>query len=149
MTTKILYLLLFLCLIGCQTKKKQIEETTTCCVHSIESDALHKQVSQGNIKAYETVKQLYKQKGESYEVLFYSMMMANKYHYAPAYMDVYLCLWHAFNDDDKNTAIYDLSRFDAKSRQMAMFYLQEAAKRGNQQAKNVLIKQYISTLPHD
>ncbi|MTK53910.1 hypothetical protein [Paludibacter sp.] len=143
MTTRILYLLLFLCFIGCQPKKKQIVETTTCCVHSIESDALHKQITQGNIKAYELVKELYKQKGELYEVIFYSMMMANKYHYTQAYMDVYLCFWHAFNDDDKNAAIYDLSRFDPKSGQMAMFYLKEAAKRGNQQAKDILKKQYI------
>ena len=96
----------------------------------------------GDIKAYEAVKKLFAQKGESYEVLFYSMMMANRHHYKPAYFDVYICLWQAFNMG-KRVEIWDMTRFDPKTREMALYYLELSAKNGNSRAKEILLKQYL------
>lgn len=104
---------------------------------------LYRKTDCGDTLAYEKFKEEYSKESYFPILLPICLKMADKYHYRHAYWDAYLCLWHAFNDDDKNVAIYDLTRFDPDSRQMAIYYLGEAAKRGNQQAKDILIKQYI------
>jgi hypothetical protein len=61
------------------------------------------------------------------EVFFpWAMLMANRYDYAPAYYDVFWSLqdWSRTGDD-----IYSMTNMDAKTKKMALEYLDVAAER--------------------
>jgi hypothetical protein len=96
----------------------------------------------GNVEAYNRVKNLYKSHDIEREIMFYSIVMANRYHYEPAYLDIYMCLWQAFNGG-KKAEIWDMTRFDPKSRDFAVHYLQEAAKLGDNTAKTILANSFM------
>jgi len=97
---------------------------------------------EGNIDAYKRVRELYKSHGIEREAFFYCIVMANRYHYQSAYLDVYMCLWQAFNGG-KKAEIWDMTRFDPKSRDFAVHYLMEAAKLGNYTAKTILANNFM------
>jgi hypothetical protein len=108
----------------------------------IESQALKDSVLSGDVKAYNRLKILYTKqlRASEREIIFYSLFMANKYHYAPAYFDVYTCLWQAFNGG-KYAELWDMTHFDPKSKKMALYYLKQSAALGNKQAIYILNKQ--------
>jgi hypothetical protein len=101
----------------------------------------------GDTIMYQRVKQLYRDYHIEREVFFYSFIMANRYHYVPAYYDVYMCLWQAFNGG-KKAKLWDMTRFDPKSREMALRYLKMGAKRGNKDALRILIKYYTEPVEY-
>ena len=97
--------------------------------------------SSGNIDAYNRIKSYYKSKGVERETIFFSIVMANKYNYGPACFDVYNCLWQAFNGG-KEAEAWDMTRFDPKSREFALFYLKSGASLRNKACEEILLKQF-------
>jgi hypothetical protein len=144
MTKKIIYVTLLLFCLSCKNTPHNNQKIylTQCQLHDKYPEVFNKTLK-GDTLAYEELKIIMTKESYFPGIITDALHMADKYHYRQAYIDVYLCLWHAFNDGDPNAKIYDMTRFDPESRQMAIYYLGEAAHRGNQQAKDILIKQYI------
>ena len=67
--------------------------------HSLIRGDLSYNIKSGDIDAYNNLKKSYT--GNDFELLLYSMIMATKYKYTPAYFDVYLYLWKTFNFQQK------------------------------------------------
>lgn len=77
-----------------------------------------------------------------YKLLSFSLLVANKYDYEYAYINVYNSLFFLnqnikckinISDDE-----YSLDNLDAKTQKMAVEYLRMAANKGNTQAKEIL-----------
>lgn len=140
---KILFIILLMICWGCHKDSPKKIKILSYGYSILYNEDLYRKADHGDTLAYEKFKEEYSKDSYFPLLIPLCLKMADKYHYRQAYMDVYLCLWHAFNDDDIHAAIYDLTRFDPDSRQMAIYYLGEAAHKGNQQAKDILVKQYI------
>ncbi len=125
-----------------QVDNNSTSSITTCCIQPFADSIDQRKICRlGDIQAYKRMKELYKSKGVEREVIFYSIVMANRYNYPPAYFDIYMCLWKAFNGG-KKADLWDMTRFDIKSKEFAMFYLKKAVVSGNQQAREIIMKQY-------
>lgn len=105
--------------------------------HSLIRSDLSGKIKSGDIDAYNNLKKSYI--GNDFELLIYSMIMATKYKYTPAYFDVYLYLWKTFNFQQKND-LWNMTCFDIKTKKLAMYYLNKSAMSGNIQAANILKK---------
>lgn len=101
----------------------------------------HLVCNNGDVNAYNRIKEFYKEKKVEREMIFFSIVMANKYNYGPACFDVYNCLWQAFNGG-KEAEPWDMTRFDPKSREFALFYLKKGASLGNRFCKEILLMQF-------
>ncbi len=150
------YIIAFICLLamlGCSngqdnSDKSLLKESTGNFPYIFESEEVQKAIClHGDTIAYQKVKKLYRDYNIEREVFFYSFVMANRYHYLPAYYDVYVCLWQAFNGG-KHAMLWDMTRFDPKSREMALHYLKMGAKRGNKDALRVLIRYYTASVEY-
>jgi hypothetical protein len=140
----IIYIMMLLLCLSCKRHTSDSKKTflTQCQLYEKYPDIFNK-TGNGDTLAYEELKKIMTKESYFPGIITDALQMADTYHYRQAYMDVYLCLWHAFNDGDSNAKIYDMTRFDPESRKMAIYYLGEAAKRGNKEAEDILIKQYI------
>jgi hypothetical protein len=77
---------------------------------------------QGDTNAYKTLVLYYFSEGKSNEMLYYSMIMANKYDYSNAHYDVYQILIDIYDDS--------VSQIDSLTAYMAIKYLTNAALKG-------------------
>ena len=62
--------------------------------------------------------------GRDYDILYYSLIMANKYNYPPAYFNVYKGLTHS------NT-VQTLDDVDESTKNLALYYLTKGAEYGD------------------
>jgi hypothetical protein len=96
-------------------------------------------IKAGNIKDYTSLKTLYISEG-LYKFLPYAYLIANKYHYKEAYMDVYISLFDLgckqCSDEEKD--LWSLKNLDPDFQRMAKIYLQIAADSNIQQAKEII-----------
>jgi hypothetical protein len=76
----------------------------------------------GDTLAYNTLALYYFSEGKYNEMLYYSMIMANKFGYDNAYYDVYQILIDIYGDS--------ISQIDTLTAYMALSYLTTAAKKG-------------------
>ena len=75
----------------------------------------------------------------SYKLLPWSLLMANKYDYDEAYLDVYFSLYDLNSlGENKKVSDWSLDNLDKKTREMAIEYIEIAAKKGQKQAKEIL-----------
>ncbi|MCK9311586.1 MAG: hypothetical protein M0P26_04820 [Bacteroidales bacterium] len=72
------------------------------------------------------------------EFLFYSIIMANKYCYPPAFFNVYRCLTEIFEHNNKVGSI------DEKTKELALKYLKEGANLNEYNALNTLSTLYLN-----
>jgi len=86
-------------------------------VFSLQGDIL----SKGNINSYHKLEAVYRE-GYPSDILFWSMIMANKYNYPQAYEDVYYSIKLGYSLGD--SSIFEM---DNKTRAFALHYLQQAA----------------------
>lgn len=83
-------------------------------------------VLNGDVEAYYDLKISYYDRDYSQEILFYSILMANKYDYDQAYYDVFLNL--------TNIYYHNGWQIDDVTAELAMNYLFKAAEIGHRQA---------------
>jgi hypothetical protein len=95
-------------------------------------------VRRGDTNAYNKLYIAYLTHEEN--MLFWSLLMANKYDYTEAYFDVFCCLMNSYNCVE-----YKLDKMDDKSKKIALYYLRMAADKGHKQAIEV-IKDYFPNL---
>jgi TPR repeat protein len=120
-------LILIVFLFSC--KQKEIEIITVNSRTYLPIEELKNLVLEnGDTRAYDALCYAYDylQEDNEYEYLIYSMFMANKYNYPPAYLDVYNCLRCASETYGHN--------IDEKTKAMALEYLNRAADLGDHNA---------------
>ena len=125
-------------------KKKPINKqklASFCCPEFGDKKLFKNICEQGDTNSYKIAKAFYRKEGVEREVIFFSIVMANKYNNARACYDVYNCLWMAFNGG-KKAEQWDMTRFDPKSREFALFYLKRGASLGNKVCEDILLKQF-------
>jgi hypothetical protein len=74
----------------------------------------------------------------SYEILPFSIIMADKYHYAPAYEDAFTYIWY-----NSGAELYSLKGLDPKSKATILKYLKLSYKAGSQNAINIVDSLHI------
>lgn len=94
-------------------------------------------VVHGNTDDYYSLFLIYMDRN-SYDILPYSIIMADKYHYAQAYEDTYDCLW--LNSGAK---LYSLEGLDPQSKKMILKYLKLSYEAGNHHAKDIVDSLHI------
>lgn len=87
----------------------------------------------GSINDYCNLKKIFDKTVNPEEILYYSLIMANKYNYVPANYDVYKVLTDFF-------ARNNLGELDPETKQFAESYLEYGAKNGDSIAKVVYDK---------
>ena len=125
-------------------KKKPINEQKLayfCCPEFGDKKLFKNICEQGDTNSYKIAKAFFRKEGVEREVIFFSIVMANKYNNARACYDVYYCLWMAFNGG-KDAEQWDMTRFDPKSREFALFYLKRGASLRNKACEEILLKQF-------
>lgn len=136
----LIFLLVFV--FSCGEKKD-----ATPMVNTGSAEALkHKALVEGDTVAYNELSLDYMD--SPYEGFLYTaLLMANKYEYSLAYIDVYYCLTDLKNKRE-NT---ELDGLDERTRKLALEYLSEGAKRGNKECIQILGNHYIlgKYLPKD
>lgn len=94
----------------------------------------NKVMHQGDIEAYETLETAYLDHPTG-ELLPYAMIMANKYDYPKAYLDVYEILGNIYNcSENTDTYYFDLDCVNENVRKRALEYLEKAVDKGNKSA---------------
>ena len=95
-------------------------------------------ISKGDIRSYKRMKR-WAPKEFKLEVLWYAMTMANRYHYEPAYWDVYLYLWETFNYN-QDRELWDVSSFTPIIKDYALYHLRKSASFGDKKSIMILSK---------
>ena len=90
-------------------------------------------VKEGNTMAYDELSIAFLDEQYSDEFLIYAIIMANKYDYAQAYFDVFDCFIETFR--------LDIIKIDEQTASLAIAYLEKAAKKGHEQAQE-MVKEY-------
>lgn len=116
-------------------RRNKLEYTTLCVKSLIPSDISCK-IESGDTLAYEQLKKDY-YLDKNFELLLFSILMADRYNYKPAYYDVYNYLWQTFNYNQKRN-FWDLSQFDITTKKYALYHLKKSASFGNKQAISIL-----------
>ncbi len=98
-----------------------------------------REIKLGNIEIYNKLKKITSKSNSSFEILLFSVIMADKYQYKPAFYDVYIYLWKTFNYK-KTKELWDLSGFDSQTRSFALYHLKKSASFGDEHAKEILAK---------
>ncbi len=133
---------------GCKENKKQIsqDKTKNSIVDTLsESDPLSDVENlygkldsikyTGDTNSYNELSTAYFMANDLHALYYYSLLMANKYNYNRAYLDLYLALSEPFTGE----GFEDL---DSKTQKLALFYLLKSAELGNTNAKNVLEERF-------
>lgn len=98
---------------------------------------------QGNVTEYNKIQNEYTDANLfSDEFLRYALIMADKYHYSPAYMDVYWALYDKQNLSHNDTLL-TLDSLNIVERRMALKYLWKAKMNGDFQSMQILGKYYL------
>ena len=110
-------------------KEKAIKHPKYVSVDAVKRNVLLK----GSVTDYCDLKEIFSKVSNPEEILYYSVIMANKYNYVPANYDVYKELKQFFVRNN-------LGEFDPETKQLAESYLEYGAKHGDSIAKSVYDK---------
>lgn len=72
-------------------------------------------------------------------ILYPALIMANKYEYHLAYLNVY----EALTSQDHNKGVSELEDLDPVTRKMALDYLKKGAEKGSKECKRILGNHYL------
>ena len=122
--------------IGCNKKEKDfpVNSTTSSDRDYYENLALTK----GDTSAYCNLNTYYMDypiKG----ILYSAVIMANKYEYHLAYLNVY----EALTSQDHKKGVSELEDLDPVTRKMALDYLKKGAEKGSKECKKILGNHYL------
>ena len=95
----------------------------------------------GDIQSYDALRREYMDGNDEADFFKWAKLMADKYDYDQAYLDVYRSLY--FKQDIKIDDSYSLDYLNTKDQQMAIAYLKQGAEKGHPQAKEILGKYYM------
>ena len=73
------------------------------------------------------------------EILYPALIMANKYDYHLAYLNVY----EALTSQDHKAGVSELENLDPITKEMALHYLKKGADKGNKECKRILGNHYL------
>ena len=134
---KIVWVILFILIGSCQidknnNKPQSQQEKSINQAHRDVTD-IKSEVRLGNIESYKELKIVYLDySSESF--LFWALLMANKYDYSTAYLDVFYCLLDSYVGGD----LYKLKEMDERTKKMALEYLNIASDKGVKEATEIL-----------
>lgn len=95
---------------------------------------LYQSITKGNIDAYNKIYRPYFMKSRDRELLYYSMIMANKYNFPEPNFYVFYSLTYPYNDSIL------IKNVDAQTKQMAFYYLLKSYELGYDDAKYTIKK---------
>lgn len=127
------------CFLGCNSSPEQAKKEVDESNHQpLSSASMLKNLvlSKGNVDAYQKLRIAYLDIEFPEEILFYAMIMANKYDYPLAYFDVYQSIVKAFRND--------IEAIDEKSASLAIDYLLKASEKKHEQAQDFVEKYSVS-----
>jgi TPR repeat protein len=129
-------IIIILLIIGCNKKEKDypINSITLKDKDYYENLALTK----GDTSAYSNMNDYYMDYPIE-DILYPSIIMANKYEYHLAYLNVY----EALTSQDHKKGVSELENLDNKTREMALDYLKKGAEKGNKECKKILGNHYL------
>lgn len=132
---KQIYVLVFILifLISCQSKKQPVEVITMNNTRPMSE--LKELVLKGDTLAYDELQTAYLDEKYKEEYLLYSIVMADKYNYPPAYFQVYNCLTGVF---ESGKVIIDKKTID-----LALKYLEKGVELNECQATKELGELYL------
>lgn len=129
-------ILLTLLLAGCDNKEKSIPINN---ISLIDRDYYIKEaLIKGDTNAYQNLNDYYMDYPIE-GILYTALIMANKYEYHLAYLNVY----EALTSQDHKKGVSELENLDKETRKMALNYLEKGAQKGNKECKYILGKHYI------
>jgi len=145
---KRLILLFILCYFSaCQTKQEisndEIKEKQKDSEKSYEEklkELEYRALNEGDYGAYEGLHQEYIIDAQiDADFLYIALIMANKYDYEGAHMDVVYCLTESYFPEKDGV----LDSLDEKTKEMVITYLKNGARTGHSYAKEMLGRLYI------
>lgn len=113
------FLMIFL--FSCQIKSEENSKPMNLAKRPIEE--ITSEVYEGNVASYQQLRIVYLDMPPD-EFLFWAMIMANKYDYGPAYLDVYYSMKYAYERGGK-----DFDKKDKMTKEFLLKYLNIAVKR--------------------
>jgi TPR repeat protein len=125
---------------SCQNKNQEESRSTNTPKES-PSELKKAIIENGDTLAYDKLFTMYLDYKYQEELLFYSLIMANKYNYIDAYFDVFYEFFsiNEYYGGERNS----LDSLDKDSKDMAIRYLKQAVNKGHKQAKDILGDFYI------
>jgi hypothetical protein len=129
-----LFSLLVCCFFLSCNKEKIGESETTMNDIGLSFDSLQSGVLRGDVKSYINLKTVMLDY-PSECLIFWSMVMAHKYDYPEAYLDLYITFTTVYRE--RGLSFEDL---DTKTKNLLTSYLQEASKGGVSYADTILVK---------
>lgn len=131
------YVLVFVAifLISCQQKKEQPVEVITMNNTRPINELKELVLLKGDTMAYDELKTAYLTDKYKEEYLLYSIVMANKYNYPPAFYQVYNCLTSVFE--------YSKLNIDERTIALAIKYLKEGVDLNERQSTKELGRLYL------
>jgi TPR repeat protein len=129
-------IIISLLIIGCDKKEKDfpMNSTTSSDRDYYENLALTK----GDTSAYYNLNTYYMDYPIE-GILYSAIIMANKYEYHLAYLNVY----EALTSQDHKIGVSELENLDKTTREIALEYLKKGAEKGNKECKRILGNHYL------
>lgn len=112
-----------------ETKPNKVEMSMNQYTNS-ETELKKSILFNGDTSAYYKLRMSYLDYTFQEEFLLYALVMANKYDYPQAYLDVFSCLTDIYYDD--------ISKIDDKTARLAIEYLLQANEKEHHQAKEMV-----------
>lgn len=121
---------------GCDNKKKGTP-INTVTVNDREY-YIKEALTKGDTSAYSNLNDYYMDYSID-GILYPALIMANKYEYHLAYLNVY----EALTSQDHKKGVSELEDLDKKTREMALEYLKKGAEKGSKECKVILGNHYL------
>jgi TPR repeat protein len=148
----VLILILFFVLLECNESKNEAQRDNFEKTENIgmkgnnelvqsSFELKEKVIIEGDTAAYNSLSTASLDNSEE-SFLPWALIMANKYEYSQAFLDVYFCLNSMSSEFDKNNT-RSLKLLDNKTREMALSYLKKAADKKHPQAMSILGQYFI------
>ena len=143
MKQNVIILVIFLFLAACCQKKEKTLFSSMNQPLENPKELRKAVIEKGDTSAYYSLFMMYLDFQYPEEILFYSLIMADKYNYPDAYFDVFSCLTDVNRYYEKDNDDWSLDSLNNDLREMAVKYLIKAADKGHKQAKEVLEDYYL------
>ncbi len=131
----------------CNNSKKNENETISINERNKDADELEKEIkNKGSIEAYQDFSVAYIDDNQFGDFIAMAKIMANKYHYLPAYYDVFISIYNKQGMSvgiDTSINDFSLEHLNKMDRDTALWYLVKGANNGEKQSKFVLGKYYL------
>ncbi|MFN7675812.1 hypothetical protein [Flavobacterium sp.] len=121
---------------GCSNKKKGTPINTITL--NDREYYIKEALTKGDTSAYSNLNDYYMDYSID-GILYPALIMANKYEYHLAYLNVY----EALTSQDHKMGVSELQDLDPVTREMALDYLKKGAEKGNKECKKILGKHYL------